>query len=703
MIMMATPRKCLATYAQLRSKMWQSVMQEINEVARKSGFSEYLTYSRIWELPWIWLQLKHMEQSGLKVLGIGTQNSPMPWLLASKGFNVIVSDITPTYWRYWQRASRQLYKSCKRMLLDAQNLNVETANVDIYLSVSVIEHIKNKEKAIAEAARVLRTGGILIMTFDICETEMGMIFPEWNGQALTMSGCDNLFKDSQWFETGLLEIPWNTADINEYLSWHRTTAPHHNYVTGAILVQRNSQIWKEAAWKDVLRIFKRRINSAFFVQIWYIKYVFKIILTQNMRLIKFILRRAMSLIISPYTLLLGGTLFRILGMRRKKRKIDLSEVKHVLIIRTDGIGDVVLTMPFLRELRQNLTDAWITCVVTPSVYNLMKACPYVNEVLTFDNHVLGKFKQVILCFRAIKLAWGHLWHRHFDLAIIPRWDIDGYSASLCAYLSAASWRVAYSENVNRNKKRYNRGYDKLFTDIIDNRSAKHEVLHNLEIIKFLKGTIKDDRLELWFKDEDEDFVDKLLRANDVHHDELIIAFGIGAGTDYRKWPLENFVELGIWLKKEYKLRIVIIGGEKDELWGMELCEQLGDIIINAAGKTTLRQTVALLKQCRLFVGNDSGPMHLAAGVGMPVIEISCHPLNGSLLHPNSPKRFGPWRVPSYILQPEHPMSPCIDSCTVNHAHCIWKITTQEVKQAFKKIMNRMDMNLLTENQIFPEL
>lgn len=270
-------KKTLATAVELQSESWVSCMKEINEIARSSDLEEYLTYSRIWEYPWIWFHLKTLEQQGLQVLDIGTQTSPFPWFLATRGFDVIVSDIGPDFWRVWQRANRKLNVSVNKSILNAQILDFPTACVDIYLSVSVIEHVPNKSKVIAEAARVLRPGGILVMTFDICEPDMDMTFPEWNGRALTMREFDDLFRASPWFEPEVSNLPWNKEDIQKYLSWHRTTASHHNYVTGAAVVRRNDEIWVEPAWKDYLRILNGKNRIVLSVVIWYLQHSYKAI------------------------------------------------------------------------------------------------------------------------------------------------------------------------------------------------------------------------------------------------------------------------------------------------------------------------------------------------------------------------------------------------------------------------------------------
>jgi heptosyltransferase-2 len=118
--------------------------------------------------------------------------------------------------------------------------------------------------------------------------------------------------------------------------------------------------------------------------------------------------------------------------------------------------------------------------------------------------------------------------------------------------------------------------------------------------------------------------------------------------------------------------------------GRELERQLGGTVINSVGRTTLREVCALLKHCQLYIGNDTGAMHLAAAAGVPVVEISCHPLNGSHFHANSPRRFGPWGVDFTVLQPEKAIEPCSDGCTAFQAHCIQTVTVADVRNAAEK-------------------
>lgn len=373
------------------------------------------------------------------------------------------------------------------------------------------------------------------------------------------------------------------------------------------------------------------------------------------------------------------------GLQKNNSPIDLKSVERVLVVRLDEIGDVVLTTPFLRELRRNLPNAKISLLVKPSVRNLVKLCPYVTEVVTYHQPASKYWRSIEATSLAKRLARGHFVTKDFDIAIVPRWDQDSYFASMVTYLSGARSRVTYSEHVAHEKRQSNAGLDRLFTHVLNQAEQKHEVERNLDLLRFLHGTVADNRLELWLNESDEKFATEFLASNGVGTGDDVVAMTIGARFQRRVWPLGRYAELGSWFKRNFDGSIVIIGNKNEHQLGEELSRVLGKRVINAAGRTTLRQATALLKRSRLFVGHDSGPMHMAAAVGCPVIEISCHPQGGSTGHPNSPTRFGPWGVPHVILQPSSPLDSCFNACDSDRSHCISGVSVQRVQAAFAQL------------------
>ena len=375
-------------------------------------------------------------------------------------------------------------------------------------------------------------------------------------------------------------------------------------------------------------------------------------------------------------------------LRRSAAATSVKDARSILVVRTDSIGDLILMSPFLRELRRSNAAAWISLVVDRRFMNLVETCPYVNEVLPFDLGNQGRTGSLALHRRALRLGRTRFWKRAFDLALLPRWDVDYYHAAFIALFSRARERVGYTEKVSQLKARLNRDYDGLFTRKLNGQEAKHEVEHNLDFLRAVGGTIRDDSLELWLTPEDREVAQARLSSNGVDSSDLLIGLAPGAGYPRRLWPIGRFIELGRYLQREHAARLLIVGGPEDRERGERLKKELGAAAINFAGETTLRQTAALLEHTRLVVANDSGPMHVAAAAGAAVVEISCHPATGEHNHSNSPTRFRPWTEEYAVLQPPGASTPCEAGCEWHEAHCILNVSCDIVKEAVTSILER---------------
>jgi heptosyltransferase-2 len=271
-----------------------------------------------------------------------------------------------------------------------------------------------------------------------------------------------------------------------------------------------------------------------------------------------------------------------------------------------------------------------------------------------------------------------LWRRRFDLALLPRWDTQYRDDAFLAYFSGAARRVGYSEKVNALKSQLNRGFDALLTHPLLDTSLKHEVERSLGLLHFLGGRVADDRLELWTSQADEDFASAVLAARHAAAGGPVVAFSPSAGrSPLKQWPVQRFAELGQAILQRTGARILLVGGPEDAGLGEHIERALGAWAINLVGKTTLRQLVALLKRSAVFVGNDSGPMHIAAASDTPVV---------ALFGSSCPHRFGPWTKAKEIIVHEQACAPCHSSghldrcrkCVHPEPACMQAISVQEV-------------------------
>ena len=228
----------LASSKELNSFEFKGFMSLVNGLAIQWGLRVFTNWSKIWEYPWLWFNgLHQIKWPGKHLVDMGSEISPMPWLIALLGAKVTLIETDAQWIPAWEKLRDRLRVDVQWRIVSDEILPIPDASVDVLTSFSVIEHQPKKADVMKEIDRVLKPGGIMAISFDICEAEMGMTFPEWNGAALTMQE----FNDVIWRHPAfgnVTDIAWNTDDIPAFLSWHQTSAPHHRYVVGAAVLQK---------------------------------------------------------------------------------------------------------------------------------------------------------------------------------------------------------------------------------------------------------------------------------------------------------------------------------------------------------------------------------------------------------------------------------------------------------------------------------
>ncbi len=352
-------------------------------------------------------------------------------------------------------------------------------------------------------------------------------------------------------------------------------------------------------------------------------------------------------------------------------KKSLISSRSILVIRPDGMGDIVLMIPFLRALRQNCPTAKITLLIQFMYLDFMRTCPYIDEVLGvhFTRIKLSNF------FRVLEFSRKHLWKHRWDAALYPRWGIDYCGGAFLAFCSRASLRAAF-RNEETPTGRKNRSFGFLFNCLLDGTADHHELDKNMGFLNSLECNAQNNTLELWSDPEDD------LKASEALHGhfsaEQLLAVGLGGHHSSRRWSAEKWAELLTLYLNSGSKGVILLGGLDVAPLSRALLKKISlsyrHKILNLTGQCSWRLSAALIRKCSLFIGHDTGLSHIAAALDKPVVVISRWPESSNTNHPHAPERFGPRCRYSRVVRP-----PCNFSAGIEH------IQVEQVWTALKSL------------------
>lgn len=344
--------------------------------------------------------------------------------------------------------------------------------------------------------------------------------------------------------------------------------------------------------------------------------------------------------------------------------ISREEFKRILIVRTDRIGDVLLSTPVIKVLRDNYQHAYIAMIVSPYAKDIVDGNPYLDEVIIYDKD--GKHKS---WGRSYKFA-HNLKKKRFDLAIILH---PTNRAHLVAYFAGIPRRVGYDRKL---------GF--LLTDRIKHTKQlgeRHELEYNLDLVRYLGIEPRDKVLFMPTKEESEKYVDELFERESINKSDRLLAIHPGASCPSKVWPNERFAQVADKLSEKYGFKVLVVAGPKDIALAQDVIKNMCARGINLAGMTSVSQLASILKRCKLFISNDSGPVHIASAVGTPVISIFGRNQKGL-----SPQRWGPLGLKDKILHKQVGCVECLAHNCEKEFICLKAITADDVLQAANSIL-----------------
>ncbi len=342
---------------------------------------------------------------------------------------------------------------------------------------------------------------------------------------------------------------------------------------------------------------------------------------------------------------------------------------EILLLRLDRIGDFILGIPAYRALRRAYPEARISVVVPSPVAEIAKVCPYFNEVYLFDALWLLPGHPPLARWKSAWQLVKFLRSKPIDLLLDFRYQsrLD----PLVAGLSGARERAGFDL-----------GWVSWFLTKKARRPAKelHQVDRNLQLLQAIGVTAADRKLEMWFDERDHKTGENYLPAQGLLPGVPRIAVHIGAATPSKRWREDSFEVLIHELHANTQADIVVMGGESDLGFAQEVVDGLECPIINLVGKLTLRQTAALMRDCRVFIGCDSGATHLAAACGVPVVCL--------FSAANEAEVWKPWGTKVKVLTQHPPCSPCKahDCLRTDGYFCMAEIKAEDVLAEVKMIL-----------------
>lgn len=367
--------------------------------------------------------------------------------------------------------------------------------------------------------------------------------------------------------------------------------------------------------------------------------------------------------------------------------ICLPDKAHIVVIRLDHIGDVVLTLPFFRELARALPHASIEVIVTEQAVDLFRHCEFVTQVTPFSPKPVAGSKFLGQLFGAFRLFRDRYSTRQPDLAISPRFGPEVNGASLVALATGAKYRLAYR------KKRSLRPltsafHNECFTHLLTAQSTDHEMRRNFALLRALGHVEENDAQEFWLSACDRIGADRLLEQIGVSSGTSFCTLAPGTMVPHNAWPSTSFALVAQEVWRHLRIPTVIVGSYLDEASAAKIIEAGPPATYSLCGKTTLLELAAILSRATILIATDSGPGHIAAAVDTPVITVSSFPLHGDDDNANSPKRFRCWGKRHTVVQPHRGRDPCQRACTSPVPHCILQVRPDRVASAALATLNK---------------
>ncbi|HEX2929958.1 MAG TPA: lipopolysaccharide heptosyltransferase II [Candidatus Binatia bacterium] len=352
---------------------------------------------------------------------------------------------------------------------------------------------------------------------------------------------------------------------------------------------------------------------------------------------------------------------------------------NVLVLQTSFLGDTVLTLPLIAEIRRRFPVKRLSVLCLPLSRDLLQDHPAIDEIIVDDKRKTDRGLAGVRRKAAALRACG------FTLALTPHKSLR--SAMMLA-LAGIPNRVGFRES---------HGWF-LFHHLAQRDPTRHDVERNLSVLQALGVSITECRRDIEFpvSPASQESVNQKLKAFGIADDKLLIGINPGSIWPTKRWAPSGFAELIQMLREKFDCQIVIFGGADDKDVVDAVQSRCGGAGISLAGRIDLRELPAAISRCAVFVTNDSGPMHVAVGRKVPTVAIFCAttPSLG----------FYPYTDNAIVVEKALSCRPCASHggrrCPLGTEDCIRQIGSAKVLAAVEELLRSARSRLASSVESF---
>ena len=351
------------------------------------------------------------------------------------------------------------------------------------------------------------------------------------------------------------------------------------------------------------------------------------------------------------------------------------------------LGDSVMLFPLIDAVRGERPDAEIS-LFTAGMGQILSMHPAVDHFYLINLQPRWK----ITSAAPIVNLW-HQWHRNyrhlrFDVCVVPRGGVEPFRSAYLAWMLGGKIRAGYAPELEPEISEHDHAGSSLFTVVVDTPNGVHEVERAAEVL--MRAGILSRQVDVRKPVASLQAIAGSQEARGFlsRHPELADPYAIvapGASFPRRRWSPAAFAEIAQTEMLDKQITPVLVGSSSERA----LCESITGILNGPAPIFTglpFAELVALCSGAKFFIGNDSGPGHVAGALAVPTVEVTAFSRSGDLRHHASPARSHPCGPFVTVLQPERQIAPCTTWCVADVEHCIAQVTPSEVRAAIQSLL-----------------